>query len=380
MESNTEDHSKCGDNTNPVFTFKDKNILDYNGNEDEFDEELDFKDVNLGKGNHGFRNHSDIKCEVIPKDNIQGADEKKTECKMNCFKRKNIEIIKKNQRVINNKIENTENNILENSVTNLNKNFLLNENGIFDDTDSFYSQLKIAKKRKIQDIKTQFVKYESDSGNISSYKPDINATTQVNYSNFSDNKNLNENLFLSLETEFCRNISNSRNPNLRDFNEKNISTCNNNLDNTNDSNNNSSNNNNFCGNTNNVNDNIETYDVNEPDLSDIHKLNESSGHLNSDNAEYDNILYQKPLDFGLSSTLEFLRSRGDISKKNDAAMTQDNNSGVDSVKEVSIFHTDENGNILDQKSAFKRLCWKFHGQKVNKNKLERIFRNYIRNS
>ncbi|KAH8741987.1 hypothetical protein FG386_002362 [Cryptosporidium ryanae] len=381
-------YEKSGDNGDSVFTFKDKNVLDYDENESD---ELDFN-VNSKQGNSELEYFNDVKSEFSQRSISKSCEEKGTECKSNCFKRKNIKIIKKNQRVLNDneKAENIERDfVLEDRVTNFNRNFLLNENGIFDDTDYFYDQLKINRKRKIQDIRTQFEKYESDSSHMGNYISDSVKPQTTDFSsnpndvtgnnqNDTENRNVDYKLFLSLETEFCRNISSSKIPHIDKSNRKNVPTDQNSIDNDNKCNKNNNDLNNATK-SKDVADNIEACALNETDILDSQMLNGNHGIQTVKNTEHDNILHQKPLDFGLSSTLDFLRKRGDISK-NDTVITQDDDSNYNSFESVSIFHTDENGNILDQKSAFKRLCWKFHGQKVNKNKLERIFRSHIRNS
>ncbi|KAH8583164.1 SART-1 family [Cryptosporidium sp. chipmunk genotype I] len=356
-----------------IITFEDKHILEYKDEEDDCDQ-LNTK-IHLNNMNFG------------PKNNSNNDDFGENNGDKFKFKRTKIKVIKKNLRETNYELINDEernsSNINSNSnnytnsnieLTNFNTNFLTNDNSIFDDTSVFYDRIKIQKKRKtLQNVKNEF---ESQS--------DANLKNEEN-PNYSES-----NIYLSLETEFCRKIDNN---NVNDVLSDSIN--NNTITKTkmetlySDSLNQDS-----------LYELQNTFLKQEDSKDNFKKTTCEGSEMNaeSDNKTQnnfnDNILYEEPLDFGISSTLALLQKRGEISSSNKEESTTLNKNEIDQKYEnhfkdstlnseldfqVSIFHTDDNGNILNPKDAFKRLCWKFHGQKINKNKIEKMLRNHLRN-
>ncbi|TRY52110.1 SNU66/SART1 family [Cryptosporidium tyzzeri] len=358
-----------------IITFEDKHILEYKDDEDDCDQlnaKIHLNKINLGSENN--RKNDDFR-ENKSKDKFK-------------FKRTKIKVIKKNLRketnfeFANDEEKNSSSSVNNNDIdndtelTNFNTNFLTNSNSIFDDTDIFYNRLKIQKKRKtLENTKNEF-EFQ--------YNNKLNSTNEENINNSESS------IYLSLETEFCRKIDNSSiNDQIND------SISNNAITKT----------------------EIETLysnSLNEDNLNELQNTvlkqensNDNNRQKTSKNTEEtrvsdektqnnlnNNILYEEPLDFGISSTLELLKKRGNISSSNKKDPITSNNNEFDQKNEkystdsvlnsesdfqVSILHTDDNGNILNPKEAFKRLCWKFHGQKVNKNKIEKMLRNHLRN-
>ncbi|PPS92644.1 SNU66/SART1 family [Cryptosporidium hominis] len=358
-----------------IITFEDKHILEYKDNEDDCNQlnaKIHLNKINLGSEDN--RKNDDFR-------------ENKSQNKFK-FKRTKIKVIKKNLRketnfeLANDEEKNSSSSVNNNDVdnntelTNFNTNFLTNSNSIFDDTDIFYNRLKIQKKRKtLENTKSEF-EFQ--------YNNKLNSTNEENINNSESS------IYLSLETEFCRKIDNSSiNDQIND------SISNNAITKT----------------------EIETLYSNSLNKDNLNELqntilkqensNDNNGQKSSKNTEVtrvsdektqnnlnNNILYEEPLDFGISSTLELLKKRGNISSSNKKDPITSNNNEFGQKNEnystdsalnseldfqVSILHTDDNGNILNPKEAFKRLCWKFHGQKVNKNKIEKMLRNHLRN-
>ncbi|QOY42286.1 SNU66/SART1 family [Cryptosporidium parvum] len=358
-----------------IITFEDKHILEYKDDEDDCDQlnaKIHLNKINLGSENN--RKNDDFR-------------ENKSQDKFK-FKRTKIKVIKKNLRketnfeLANDEEKNSSSSVNNNDIdnntelTNFNTNFLTNSNSIFDDTDIFYNRLKIQKKRKtLENTKNEF-EFQ--------YNNKLNSTNEENINNSESS------IYLSLETEFCRKIDNSS---------------------TNDQINDSISNNAI---TKTEIESLYSNSLNKDNLNELQNTvlkqessNDNNRQKTSKNTEEtrvsdektqnnlnNNILYEEPLDFGISSTLELLKKRGNISSSNKKdPITSNNNEfgqknenystdsalNSESDFQVSILHTDDNGNILNPKEAFKRLCWKFHGQKVNKNKIEKMLRNHLRN-
>ncbi|KAK9172894.1 SART-1 family protein [Cryptosporidium meleagridis] len=345
-----------------IITFEDKHIFEYKDNEDDCDQlnaKIYLNKTNLGSENNG--KNEDFR-ENKSQDKFKYKRTKIKVIKKNLRKEINFELANDEDKNNNNSTDNhdTDNNT---ELTNFNTNLLTNSNSIFDDTDIFYNRLKIQKKRKtLENTKNEF---EPEHNNI------FNLT----------NENINSSepsIYLSLETEFCRKIDDGS-----------LS------DRINDS----------ISNSAITKAEMETSYSNPLNKDNLNELqntalkqehSEATRVLNekTQNNFNNNILYEEPLDFGISSTLELLKKRGDISSSNrrDPITSSNNefgqkneNHSTDSALnsefdfQVSILHTDDNGNILNPKEAFKRLCWKFHGQKVNKNKVEKMLRNHLRN-
>ncbi|KAL5369283.1 hypothetical protein CPHLJ_4g1570 [Cryptosporidium parvum] len=358
-----------------IITFEDKHILEYKDDEDDCDQlnaKIHLNKINLGSENN--RKNDDFR-------------ENKSQDQFK-FKRTKIKVIKKNLRketnfeLANDEEKNSSSSVNNNDIdnntelTNFNTNFLTNSNSIFDDTDIFYNRLKIQKKRKtLENTKNEF-EFQ--------YNNKLNSTNEENINNSESS------IYLSLETEFCRKIDNSS---------------------TNDQINDSISNNAI---TKTEIESLYSNSLNKDNLNELQNTvlkqessNDNNRQKTSKNTEEtrvsdektqnnlnNNILYEEPLDFGISSTLELLKKRGNISSSNKKdPITSNNNEfgqknenystdsalNSESDFQVSILHTDDNGNILNPKEAFKRLCWKFHGQKVNKNKIEKMLRNHLRN-
>ncbi|KAJ1605886.1 hypothetical protein OIY81_3101 [Cryptosporidium canis] len=349
-----------------IVTFEDKHILEYKDDDDycnRLDNATNSKNINAQSGSN--RNDSEP-SEKAPKTKFK-------------FKRTKIDVIKRSLRnePLTENLDNEETDTSSYQLTNFNSNFLTNNSSIFDDTDVFYDRLKIQKKRKI----LQQAKDEFESIHVAeNYRSGL-----VN----EKNPNSDSSIFLSLETEFCRKINNE---NSNDIGSR--STINNIVKANNDfvTSDPKTNKSDHIGKINIYNPQTTT-STSETNISNA----DETDHLNSANVEsnnhHKNILHEEPLDFGIASTLELLKNRGKISSnKNELNATRSSNTdhksdhstteldrNLDFDNQISIFHTDDNGNILNSKEAFKRLCWKFHGQKVNKNKIEKMLRSYIRN-
>lgn len=359
---------------NRIVTFEDKHVLEYNDDEED-----------CVKLNNEIRlNTTHLEYELNKHDVKTTENKDKTKFK---FKRTKIKVIKRNlrneicndERVRSEELESPANY----ELTNFNTNFLTNDNSIFDDTNVFYDRLRIQKKKKV----LQKARDEFESRHISGNNHPLNLNIG------KDKSNSESNICLSLETEFCRKIDNNGTDNkdndpigsntvVKAGREVTENDC---LLKTKPS-------------------NLLDQDIMSDSQSvalkqEAHELNDNkvtneSSAIKKSNDLNKNILYEEPLDFGISSTLKLLKSRGELSSfskeesvthKNYTHQTSDN-SNADSTKnleldnQVSIFHTDDNGNILNPKEAFKRLCWKFHGQRVNRNKIEKMLRNHLRNN
>ncbi|OII72688.1 uncharacterized protein cubi_01638 [Cryptosporidium ubiquitum] len=358
-----------------IITFEDKHILEYKDDEDDCDQ----LNVKI------YPNKTNLESEN--KDNYDSGKNKNQD-KFK-FKRTKIEVIKKNLRNETNyeSIYNEEksNDNHYNELTKFNTNFLTNDDSIFDDTDIFYDRLKIQKKKKTsQNIKFEF---ESPSHSITSHS----------HLNNEENPSHKSNIYLSLETEFCRKIDNSNINHIKNdpinsniiTNIKNESTSSDFQDNIV----NSSNRNNLLESQNNILKPRNSKDNTSNTLDESSATSELNNGTQQSNLS-NSILYEEPLDFGISSALALLKKRGEISSssKKGSAISNGNektkeyegssaeyDTNLESNNQVSIFHTDNNGNILNPKEAFKQLCWKFHGQKINRNKIEKMLRKHIRN-
>ncbi|KAF7455739.1 U4/U6.U5 tri-snRNP-associated protein 1 [Cryptosporidium felis] len=330
-----------------IFTFKDSHVLE---SDDEENNKFSTK-VQNEKLETRIENYLNTE---LPKNEPEKTDKV-------TFKRTAIKVIKRNLRdeyktdgkYIKNNDNTRNNNMSTNSeLTNFNANFITNSDCIFDDNDIFYNKLKIQrKKKKNQHLEDEF---ENPSSKIITRVPPEN-----------DNQNSASNICLSLETEFCKIIDNeteSADPQCHLSN--------------NPLNNQSNTGYSTASNTKSSDNEIKA-----------ETISENSNKKENIVITGDKILHEEPLDFGISSTIAYLKSRnGSSFSKPDKTLTnhnytQSNSKNLEqSSNQVSIFHTDNNGNVLNPKEAFKRLCWKFHGQKVNKNKLEKMFRSHLRNA
>ncbi|KAL7068896.1 hypothetical protein ACR3K2_06610 [Cryptosporidium serpentis] len=207
-----------------------------------------------------------------------------------------------------------------------------------DDDELFYSKLSISK------VKTH----------ISNLDNEKELGMNINMENINDKlikdegieiyENLSSGIIISTEDEICRLVSNKSNikNNNKDISKKDIILTNSSITD---------------------NSNI------------IMELSKKSEEINNiTNYSNNDLFVEKPLDFGMASTLELFKQKGETFSN------PVNNNKQDSFKDdVVLWHMDENGNILTQKEAFRQLCWKFHGKKSSKNKIEKMIRRSIRN-
>ncbi|KAJ1607806.1 hypothetical protein OJ253_2173 [Cryptosporidium canis] len=348
-----------------IITFEDKHILEYRDDDNycnKLDNVINSKNINAQSGSN--KNDSEL-------------SEKAHNTKFK-FKRTKIGVIKRSLRnePSAENLDHEETDTSSYQLTNFNSNSLTNDNSIFDDTDVFYDRLKILKKRKI----LQQAKDEFESIHVAeNYRSSL-----VN----EKNPNSDSSIFLSLETEFCRKINNENSNDIGSRSAINNTVKANNDIITSDSKTNKSD---HTGQINTYNPQTTT-STNETNISNTDETDNLNSVIVESNS-HKNILHEEPLDFGIASTLELLKNRGKISSnKNGLNATRGSNTdhksdhsstkldrNLDFDNQISIVHTDDNGNILNSKEAFKRLCWKFHGQKINKNKIEKMLRSYIRN-
>lgn len=358
-----------------IITFEDKHILEYKDDEEDCDKLNDEIRLDTANLESEQSKHNDKTTENKDQNRFK-------------FKRAKIKVIKRNLRNGACNEEPVNNQECDSSanyeLTSFNTNFLTNDSSIFDDTNVFYDRLKIQKKRRI----LQKTRDEFESRHISGSSRPLNLNTG------RDKSNSDSNIYLSLETEFCRKIGNNNPDRINnDPMSRNTvidagkhATANSSLLQTKAS---ESLDQNIISDSQSTALKQETHEPSVNEAAEDDSTTKKSDYLNK------NILYEEPLDFGISSTLKLLKSRGELSSsskeelithKNNTRNQTNDNSRLDPTKSfesdnlVSIFHTDDNGNILNPKEAFKRLCWKFHGQKVNKNKIEKMLRNHLRNN
>ncbi|EEA08604.1 uncharacterized protein CMU_004590 [Cryptosporidium muris RN66] len=205
-----------------------------------------------------------------------------------------------------------------------------------DDDELFYSKLSISK------VKTPIINLDNEKELGMNIKMENTNDKLIKDEGMEIYDNLSSGIIISTEDEICRLISNKNNiRNNNDVSKKDIILTNSSI-------------------TDNSNVNVELFKKSE-------EIDNISNYSNND------LFVEKPLDFGIASALELFKQRGET-------FSNPINNKQDSLRDIVLWHMDENGNILTQKEAFRQLCWKFHGKKSGKNKIEKMIRRSIRNA
>ncbi|OII73299.1 hypothetical protein cand_003530 [Cryptosporidium andersoni] len=206
-----------------------------------------------------------------------------------------------------------------------------------DDDELFYSKLSISK------VKTPIINPDNKKELGMNIKVENTNDKLIKDEGIEICDNLSSGIIISTEDEICRLTSNKNDikNNNRDVSKKDIILTNSSI-------------------------------TDNPNV--IVKLSKKSEEID-DISNYSNndLFVEKPLDFGMASALELFKQRGET-------FSNPINNKQDSLRDVVLWHMDENGNILTQKEAFRQLCWKFHGKKSGKNKIEKMIRRSIRNA